>query len=93
MLRNVTNLFSKKKRSLEEEIILRAKIEGTLHKFLKEEVLKKTDIKYKLSYTVNKGVIKLETDNKLIAQEIAIRIRTLEEKLRNNEIDFKKLLI
>ena len=68
---------------------MKLKVDEVLTKFVKEEVLKKADLDYRPSYTVNKGVIKIETDNKLIAQEIALRIRGLEEKLRKEGVEFR----
>lgn len=94
MFKNITGIFSGRKKTIEEEINLKSKIDEILTKFVKEDVLnKKADFEYRLSYTVNKGIIRIETDNKLIAQEIALRIKNLEDKLRNNNISFKKLLI
>ena len=93
MLKNITNIFSKKKKVIENELDMKSSINKILDKFIKEEILKGSEIDYNLSYTTNKGVIKIETNNKLIAQEIAIRIRTLEGKLRSEKISFNKLLI
>jgi len=72
---------------------MKLKIDEVFARFVKEEVLKKTDLDYHLSYTINKGIIKIELDNKLIAQEIALKIRILENELRNEGIIFRKLLI
>ena len=94
MLKNITSIFSRRIKTIKEEIDLKSRIDEILVKFIKEDVLnKKTDLSYKLSYTVNKGIIRIETDNKIIAQEIALRIRILEAKLRDNNISFKKILI
>ena len=94
MLKNITNIFSRRRKIIEEEIDLKARIDEILTKFIKEDVLNnKSGLNYKLSYTVNKGIIRIDIDNKIIAQEIALRIRNLESKLRNYNISFKKLLI
>jgi len=93
MLKVISNLFSKKIKAIEDELSMKLKVDEVLTKFIKEEILKKADLDYKLSYTVNKGVIKLEMDNKLIAQEIALRIRGLEDKLKKEGVVFRKLLI
>ena len=93
MLKTVSNLFSKKRKAIEDELSMKLKVDEVLTKFVKEEVLKNADIDYTLSYTVNKGVIKIEMDNKLIAQEIALRIRGLEDKLKKEGVVFRKLLI
>ena len=93
MLKNITPLFHKKRKAIEDELSMKVKVDEVLTKFVKEEVLKNADLNCRLSYTINKGVIKIETDNKLIAQEIALRIRGLENELRNKGVNFKKLLI
>lgn len=93
MLKNIKTLFSKKQQAVEEEISLKSKVNETLTKFLEEEVLKRSDIEYKLAYTVNKGIIKIETDNKLVAQEIALRIRWLEGRLKKEGVVFRKLMV
>jgi len=93
LLRNITTFFHRKRKAIEEEIDLKSKIDKNLPILIREEILKRADVEYKLFYTINRGVIKIETDNKLVAQEIAIRIRWLEERLRNSGINFKKLLI
>jgi len=72
---------------------MKSKVDAVLIKFIKEEIFKKVDFDYHPSYTLNKGVIKIETDNKIIAQEIALKIRVLEEKLKNEGVVFKKLLV
>lgn len=93
MFRNFKNLFSRKQKAIEDEIALKSKINGVLSIFLREDILKKADIECQLSYSINKGVIKIETDNKIIAQEVALRIRVLEQKLRSEGVVFRKLLI
>lgn len=93
MLKSITAIFQRKQMSIKDEIALKSKVDEVLHKFIKEEVIKKTELDYQFSYTVNKGVIKVKIDNKLIAQEIALRIRGLENELRNRGAIFKKLLI
>jgi len=93
MLKNTKDVFSKKQKAIQDEIALKLKVDEVLTKFVKEEVLKNADLDYHPSYTVNKGVIKIETDNKLIAQEIALRIRGLEKLLKDNGVVFKKVLI
>ena len=93
MLKTITSLFSKRRKIIEDELDMKSKIDKNLPLLIGEEILKRADIKYKLSYTINKGVIKIETDNKLVAQEIAIRIRWLEERLKKQGVVFKKLLI
>ena len=93
MLKNITNFFHKKQKAIEGEIALKSKIDEVVGKFVKEEILKNTNIEYKLSYTLNKGIIKLDTNNKLLAQEIALRIRVIENKLRSEGVSFNKLLI
>ena len=93
LLKNITNLFHKKKKVIEGELAVKTTVNKVVARFIKEEVLKNTEIEYKLSHTLNKGIIKLEIDNKLIAQEIALRIRTLESRLKNEGVTFKKLLI
>jgi len=93
MLKNITTLFHKKRKAIEDELDMKIKVDEVLTKFVKEEVIKKADLDYYPSYTVNKGVIKIETDNKLIAQEIALRIRGLEEKLKKEGVVFRKVLV
>lgn len=93
MLKDARNIFSRKQKAIQEEIALKLKIDKTLAEFIKTEILKKADMNYKSSYTVTKGIIKINTDNKLIAQEIALRIRILEKKLKENGAIFKRLLI
>lgn len=93
MLKNIKDIFSKKQKAIKDKIALKSKVDEVLTKFIKEEILKKADLDCHLSYTVNKGVIKIETDNKLIAQEVALRIRGLEEKLRKEGVAFRKVLI
>ena len=93
MFKNTTGFFLRKRKAIEDELSTKSKINEVLTKFVKEEVLKNTDLDYHSSYTINKGVIKIETDNKLIAQEIALRIRGLENKLRKEGVVFRKLLI
>ncbi|MEK7139042.1 MAG: hypothetical protein AAB799_02585 [Patescibacteria group bacterium] len=93
MLKNVANLLNKKQKTIENEIVLKSILNTELRRFIKEEVLKNKDIGYNLTYTLNKDILKIEVNNKIIAQEIALRIRLLEVKLRNRGISFKKLLI
>ncbi|MBI2674355.1 MAG: hypothetical protein HYX22_01290 [Candidatus Yanofskybacteria bacterium] len=93
MLRNITSLFHKKRKAIEDELSMKIKVDGVLAKFVKEEVLKNADLDYFPSYTINKGIIKIETDNKIIAQEIALRIRTIEDRLRKEGVEFRKVLV
>lgn len=93
MLKNIANFFHKKKKNIEDEIILKLEIDKTINVFVKKEILNNKNLDYKLSYSLNRGVIKLETENKIIAQEIALRIRLLENELKNRGVKFKKLLI
>jgi len=93
MLKTITSLFHKKRKAIEDELSTKSKIDKVLAEFIKEEVLKKADLDYRLSFAINKGMIKIETDNKLIAQEIALRIRGLEKRLKNEGVIFQKLLI
>jgi len=93
MLRTVTTLFSKKRKAIEDELSMKSKVDKILSKFVKEEILKNTNLDCKLSYSVNKGIIKIEMDNKLIAQEIALRIRVIEKELKKEGIVFRKLLV
>ncbi len=93
MLKNIASLFHKKIKAIEDELSMKLKVDEVLTKFVKEEILKNTDLDYRPSYTVNKGVIKIETDNKLIAQEIALRIRIIENRLRKEGVVFRKVLV
>lgn len=93
MLRNIAVFFHKKRKTIEEELVNKDKIDKVITDFIDKEILKGVSIEYGLSYTTNKGIIKIETGNKIIAQEIALRIRGLEERLRNKGVAFKKLLI
>lgn len=93
MLKNTANFFYKKKKMIEKELDTKVRINDVLARFVREEVTKNSDFKCRLSYTVNKGVIKIETDSKLIAQEIALRIKKLEDKLKDSKIPFIKILI
>lgn len=94
MFKNVANFFSKKQKAIQNEIALKSKMDEVLSRFIKERIMPKTeDAKLNLSYTIKNGIIKLETNNKLLAQEIALRIRGLEEVLKNEGVNFKKLLI
>lgn len=93
MFTNLSNLFNKKIKSIEGEVKTKTKTNEVLSKFVKEEILKNSGLDCRLSYTFNKGIIKIETDNKIIDQEIALRIRIIEERLRREGVVFKKLLI
>jgi len=93
MLKNITSLFYKKRKAIEDELSTKLKVDEVLVKFVKEEILKNADINYHLSYTINKSIIKIETDNKLIAQEIALRIKGIEEKLKKEGVVFRKVLV
>lgn len=93
MLKSITVIFQRKQKFIKDEVALKSKVDEVVTKFVEEEILKKTKLDYQLSYMVNKGVIKVETNNKLIAQEIALRIRGLEERLRSEGVIFRKLLI
>lgn len=93
MLKNVTNFFSRKQKAIQDEISLKSKIDEVLGEFIKEEVLKKTELDYQLSYTVSKGIVRIQTNNKLIAQEIALRIKILEDQLRKEGVEFRKVLV
>jgi len=89
----MTGFFLRKRKIIEDELSTKSKIDKVLTEFIKEEILKKADLDYRLSFAINKGMIKIETDNKLIAQEIALRIRGLEKRLKNEGVIFQKLLI
>lgn len=93
MLKNINDFFSKKYKEVQDKIDLKFKTEDILTGFLKEEILKGADIDYQLSFVVNDGVIKIRTDNKIIAQEIALKISFIEKKLRGKGVKFKKLII
>ena len=93
MFKNFKNIFSRKIKAIEDEIALKSKIDDVLSKFVKDEILNRSNLTYNLSYKINNGVIKIETDNKVIAQEIALRIRVMENKLREEGVVFKKLLV
>ena len=93
MLRTIATLFLRKRKAIGDELNTKTKVDEALSDFVRKEILKNIELNYQLSHTFNKGVIKIETDNKLIAQEIALRIRSVEEKLRKGGVVFKKLLI
>jgi len=93
MLRTIASLFHKKRKAIEDELNTKTKIDEILAGDIKTEILKNSEINFKLNYSVKKGIIKLETNNKIIAQEIALRIRVLENKLKDGGINFQKLLI
>lgn len=93
MFKNISNLFHKKIKKIEDEVRAKTKTNEVVSKFIKEEILKNSGLDCQLSYTFNKGIIKIETDNKLIDQEIALRIRIIEERLRKEGVVFRKLLI
>lgn len=93
MFRSVTNLFHKKKSFIEGEIGLKNKVDNILPKLIREEILEGSNLTPKLSYTISRGIIKIETENKVIAQEIALKIRRLERRLKDEGVDFVKLLV
>lgn len=93
MFKDFAKFLYKREKKIKDNFFLRSKIDEILAKTLKEEVLKNSDLKYGLSYSVNNGIIKIKTDNKIIAQEIALRINILEKKLKDSGIVFNKLLI
>lgn len=93
MFKKTTDLFYRKKKNIEDEILLKLKINKILSKFVKEQIIKKPDFEYKISYTLNKGIVKIETDNKIIAQEIALRTRVLENELKKEGLALRKVLI
>lgn len=93
MLKNITNFFSRRQKAIEDEIALKSKIDKILPEFVRKEILKNADLDYRLSFTLNKGIIKIETDNKLIAQEIALRIKILDDRLRGEGVVFRKVLV
>ena len=93
MFKNFKNIFSRKIKAIEDEIALKSKIDGVISKFVKDEILNRSNLICNLSYKLNNGVIKIETDNKIIAQEIALRIRVIENRLRSEGVVFKKLLV
>lgn len=93
MFKNFSFFFHKKEKEIKEEIFLKSKIDGTLNKLVREEILKNSDLEYDLLYSINKGVIKIKTNNKVLAQEIALKISSLEKKLKDDGIVFNKLLI
>lgn len=93
MFKTFTSIFFKKQKAVEEEIALRSKIDKTLTAFVKEEILKNADMECNLSYTINKGVLRINTSDKVVAQEIALKIRVLEKEFKDSGVDIKKLLI
>lgn len=93
MFKKIAGVFSNKKSLISKELELRLKIDDVFSKFIKNQILKESDFKYKISYSIERDIIKIKTDNKLIDQEIAIRIKSLEDKLKQSGVVFKKLLI
>ncbi|OGN09919.1 MAG: hypothetical protein A3J46_03395 [Candidatus Yanofskybacteria bacterium RIFCSPHIGHO2_02_FULL_41_11] len=93
MFKNISILFHKKKETIEEELDMKTKVDEILSGFIQKEILKNSGLDCQFSYAINKGIIKIETSNKIIAQEIALRIRGLEEKLKREGVVFRKLLI
>lgn len=93
MFRSITNLFYKKKSFIEEEISLKNKIDHILPRLIREEILEGLSLTPKVSYTISKGIIKIETENKVVAQEIALKIRRLERRLKDEGVNFVKLLV
>lgn len=93
MFRNFKNIFSRRQKAIEEEIASKSKIDKILPEFVRKEILKNADLDYRLSFTLNKGIIKIETDSKLIAQEIALRIKILDDRLREDGVVFRKVLV
>ena len=93
MFKNLKNIFSRKVKAIEDEIALKSKVDKVLTGFVRSELLKDSDLDCQLSYTFNKGIIKIETDSKIVAQEIALRIRVIENRLRSEGVIFKKLLV
>lgn len=93
MFKKVAGIFSKKKILISKELEFRVKIDDIVNKFIKNQILKESDFKYELTYSMDKDIIRIKTNSKLIDQEIALRIKTLEDKLKQNGVVFKKLLI
>ncbi len=93
MLKNVSGFLFKKQKEIQNNFDLKSKTLIILDKFINEDILRNQKIDYKISLAVNKGVIKIKTNNKLVDQEIALRIRSLEMNLKNSGVEFKKVLI
>ncbi len=93
MFNNFKSIFFNRQKAIQDEVALKSKVDEVLINFVKEEILKKVDLDYQLSYALNRGIIKIETDNKIIAQEIALRIGTIEKRLRKEGVVFRKVLV
>lgn len=93
MFRGLGGIFGRKLKSFEEELASRIKIESALDQFISEHFEGLPDVRSQVSFTIQNGLVRIQTDNKLIAQEIAIRIRILDELARSKGARYNKMLI
>jgi hypothetical protein len=94
MFKNFKNIILKKQKAIKDEISLKIKIKKIVDRFIKEEILSnKINLESELSLYLKKGIIKIKTNNKIIDQEIVLKLKTLESNLKKEGVDFKKVLI
>ena len=93
MFRDLTGAIERRKKSLtkaDEEI---EKINRIFAGFITNFFPEARGIKFDLGYSVEKGALTIQTPNKTVANELALRTRELSELLKGDKIYLKQVVI
>jgi len=94
MFRNLGNLFEKKKRLMGSYENSGIKITGVVELFLQDQFGHSIQNKlFNTSYNQKEGSLLVEAGNKILANELSLRLADLHSKLQEEKIKLNKILI
>ncbi|MDO8496604.1 MAG: hypothetical protein Q7S43_04135 [bacterium] len=94
MFKNLSNIIEKKKKLLIKSQDLSQDINKEVRNFLINEFGRDLEgFSFTLNYQAKDGSLLITTDNKMLSNELAIRLGALNDFLRDKKISLNKILI
>lgn len=94
MFRNLGNLFDKKKKLISSSENESIRITGITNLFLKDQFGHSTQNKlFNISYNQKEGTLLVEAGNKIMANELSLRLADLHHQFQEKDVKLNKILI
>jgi len=94
MFRNLGSLFEKKKRIISSSANTDIKIIGIVNLFLKDQFNHSSQNKlFNIRYNQKEGILRIEAGNKILANELSLRLAELSYQFQKKEIRLNRILI
>lgn len=94
MFKNLDSIIEKKKKLLIKSQDINQDINKEVRKFLISEFGKDLEgFSFTLNYKAEDGSLLITTDNKVLSNELAIRLGSLHDFLKKRKVELKKILI